>query len=705
MTTTGATAKADSGGAGRSTAAAEAGHTARTRGQAHWAPFRQTERSAVAAIDLLRRLAAESGGGHAPAPRDPEVVRFLGATHRTHWPPATGCPDWLTESWAACGFPERDPRGPRPERVPDRAEILEQLRFETDRTCRGRTGSRKAAAIATWLSPFYLGGIVTAADVLEVLPARLSMPVRVHWQAYRVRHAIERELRTLLTGALGTDPQAWLRLLTAVERTCRATSDRPDITWPQLVELAGSTEPDPGMLLPTRDLEDPRTYVRRGRGRRKPAADELFDATWWWPSGEVLRRAESAVLDLVMPALPDGTGVLLAQYVVALRHGTPPGVLRHLMDAGDREALLVLARGMDLDGRTAVPLLALGDQDIHLSVVNAWARVTPDQRHRALTDPVVDLAPRVTEILSLVHHECLQAREPELIEAAFAGPGQKKFKIQEHLTGCLALLRAGGPARLTALLATGRVSPAVGRIGAKALTAPDPQAALRTRAEREFTTPKLVARLRRVSRRSGATDAAQLMLLFDGWGVDWPHLEAEHAREPFAHWAPIVNRPSTPPEVLARHTLAAARAHQRSRSVCGSDDPVVARGILRNGISYGSTPDGAIDLLDRMLDEGVITADDLIRVAGQGPCVLRYLGDGRHRADAPEAVAEALARVAVLVRRHLPVDDEAAWHRLYARLAAQSPHPLQEGTIESLLTAGAEDGESAAFVVAARAGC
>ncbi|MFE9860527.1 hypothetical protein [Streptomyces sp. NPDC005780] len=110
-----------------------------------------------------------------------------------------------------------------------------------------------------------------------------------------------------------------------------------------------------------------------------------------------------------------------------------------------------------------------------------------------------------------------------------------------------------------------------------------------------------------------------------------------------------------------------------------------------NGIGYGSTPDGAVDLLDRMLDEGVIAADGLIRVAGQGPCVLRYLGDARHRADAPEAVAEALARVAVLVRRHLPVDDEAAWHRLYARLAAQSPHPLREGTIESVLTAGAED--------------
>ncbi|MGW0940235.1 hypothetical protein [Streptomyces sp. NPDC002666] len=689
MTTTGTVTDTDSGGTGRSAAVADAGHTARTRGQAHWAPFRSTERSAVAAIDLLRRLAAEGDGGRAPVPREPEVVRFLGATHRTHWPAATGCPDWLTESWAACGFPERDPRGPHPEHIPDRAEVLEQLRFETDRTSRGLTGSRKAAAVATWLSPFYLGGIVTAADVLEVLPARLSMPVRVRWQASRVRHAIERELRTLLTGALGTDPQAWLRLLTAVERTCRPTSDRPDITWPQLLELAGAVEPDPGVLLPTRDLEDPRTFVRRGR--RKPAADELFDATWWWPSGEVLRRAESAALDLVMPALPRGTGVLLAQYVVAVRHGTPPGVLRHLLDAGDREALLVLARGMDLDGRTAVPLLALGDQDIHLSVVNTWARVTPDQRHQALTDPVVDLAPRVAEILSLVHHECLRAREPELIEAAFAGHGRKKFKVQEHLTGCLSLLRAGGPARLSALLATGRVSPAVGRICTKALAAPAPGAALRARAQREFTTPKLVARLRRVSRSSGATDTAQLMLLFDGWGVDWPYLEAEHAREPFAHWAPIVNRPSTPPEVLARHTDAAAQDHQRGRAVCRSDDPVIARGILSNGIRYGSTPDGPVDLLDRMLDEGVITADDLVRVAGQGPCVLQYLGDARHRADAPGAVAEALARIAVLVRRHLPVDDEAAWHRLYARLAAQSPHPLQEGTIESLLTAGAED--------------
>ncbi|MEU9093509.1 hypothetical protein [Streptomyces sp. NPDC048428] len=664
----------------------EAGRTDRSRG-AHWAPFSPAERAAVAAIDLLWRLAADGSGALPPVPRDPEVVRFLGATHSTFWPPATGCPDWLTGAWSDCGFPEGDPRGPRPAPVPGRAEVLERLRTETDRAARGLPGRRSAADIATWLSPYYLGGVVTAADILDVLPVRLSMPVRVRWQPSRVRHAFERALRTLLTGALGTDQQAWLRLLTAVELTCRSTSDQPDITWPQLLGVAASTEPDPAVLLPTRDLEDQWMYSRRSV--RRTAADELFDATWWWPAGEVLRRADSAVLALVMPALPAETGVRLAQYVVALRHGTPPAVLSHLMAVGDRAALLVLAGGVDLDGRTAVPLLALGDQDIHLMVVNTWARVTPDQRREALTDPAVDLAPRVSEVSSLVHHECLQAREPELIEAAFAGFHQKKFKAQEHLTGCLALLRAGGPARLAALLASGLVAPAVARMCAKALTAPDPGAALRARAQREFTTPKLAARLRRVSRSSGATDTAQLMGLFDSWETDWPYLEAEHVREPFKHWPQVVNRPSTPPEVLARHARAAARSMPHG-TVCRSDDPVVARGILRTGISYGSTPDGAVDQLDRMLEQGPVTSDDLISVAGQGPCVLRYLGDARHRADAPAAVAEAVSRVAELVREHLPVDDEAAWHRLYARLGAQSPHPLQEGTVEALLTAGAE---------------
>ncbi|MEV0580724.1 hypothetical protein [Streptomyces sp. NPDC050392] len=688
MVITGATEPAAAGPGGDGPApASEAGLTDRSRG-AHWAPFSAVERSAVAAIDLLRRLAADGSGVPAPAPRDPEVVRFLGGTHSTHWPRATGCPDWLVASWLDCGFPENAPRGPRPVPVSGRAEVLERLRGDTDAASRGLPHHRSASNIATWLSPFYLGGIVTAADILEVLPARLSMPVRVRWQPSRVRHAFEDALRTLLAEALGTDRRAWLRLLTAAERTCRPASDRPDITWPQLVGLAGSVEPDPGSLLPARELENQWMFSRRSRNRT--AADELFDATWWWPAGEVLRRADSAVLGLVMPALPAGTGVLLAQYVVAVRHGTPPGVLRHLVAVGDRDALLVLARSVDMDERTALPLLAPKDQEIHLRVVNTWAGVGPDQRREALTDPAVDLAPRAAEISSLVHHECLQAREPELIEAAFGGPGQKKFKAQEHLTGCLALLRAGGPARLTALLATGRVSPAVTRICTKALTASDPGAALRARAQREFTTPKLAARLRRVGRSSGPTDTAQLMRLFDDWETDWPELESEHAREPFEHWPQIVNRMSTPREVLARHAGAAAR-DRRHRTVCRSEDPVVARGIMRSGISYGSTPDGAIDQLDRMLEEGSVTADDLISVAGQGPCVLQYLGDARHRTDAPRAVAEAVAKVAELVHEHLPVDDEAAWHRLYARLGAQSPHPLQEGTIEALLTAGADD--------------
>lgn len=697
VTTTSATGPAGDGvtavtAAGGSQPGADDGHTDRTRSPVHWAPFRSTERAAVAAVDLLRRLAADGGDGPPPLPRDPRTVRFLGATHREHLPRATGCPDWLMEAWAACGFPERDPRGPRPVPLPGRAEVLEELRTETDRTCREVRGHRKTDSLATWLSPFYLGGVVTVADILDVLPVRLTMTVRVKWKLNPLRHAVERELRSLLARALGTDRDAWLRLLTAVELTGRTDSDRPDITWPHLLELAATTAPDPGLLRPTMDLEARRASARRGRG--PSPEDALFGATWWWPTGEVLRRADSAVLGTVVPALPEHTGVRLARYVVALRHGTPPAVLEHLLATDDREALLVLAGGVDLDNRTAGPLLTREDPDIHMKVVGAWARVTPDQRRAAFTDPAVDLAPRAARITSLVHAEILLAREPELVEAAFAGPNVKKFKIQEHLTGALSLLRAGGPARLTAFLATGLISPAVTRICAKALTAPDPLAALRTRAAREFTPPKLAARLRRVSRSWGPSDSAQLMLLFDDWGIDWAYLEAEHLREPFEHWPRIVNRASTPPEVLARHTGAAAQ--DRHRPLCHREMPEVARGFLRDGISWSSTPDGAIDHVDRMLTAGTVTADDLITVAGKSPCVLRYLGDARHRPDAPAGVAEAVAKVADLVRTHLPVTDEVAWQRLYDRLAAQEPHPLQEGTVEALLTAGPDDGEPGA---------
>ncbi|MGW1225296.1 hypothetical protein [Streptomyces sp. NPDC002530] len=674
------------------TGGADDGHTDRTRSGVHWAPFRSTERAAVATIDLLRRLAADGGDGPPPLPRDPRTVRFLGATHRELMPRATGCPDWLVEAWAGCGFPEGHPRGPRPVSLPGRAEILEELRTRADRNARGMIGYKNTPSLAAWLSPFYLGGLVTAGDILGVLPASLTMTHRVKWQLRPLRFAIERGLRSLLSGALGTDRDAWLRLLTAVELNCRADSDRPDITWPQLLDLAGTVTPDPGMLRPTLDLDRRRAVARGGSGLSPE--DALFGSTWWWPAGEVLRRVDRTVLGLVLPALPEDTGTQLARYVVALRHGTPPDLLEHLIATDDREALCALAGGPDLDERTAGPLLRLGDHELHLKVARSWYRVGPDRRRAVFSDPSVTLAPHAARLSNLVHRELLLAREPELVETAFTGPRVKSFRIQEHLTGALSILRGGGPARLTAFLATGLLSPAVSRVCAKALTASDPLAALRTRAEREFTTPKLAARLRRVGITSGASESAQLMLLFDDWSIDWAYLEAEHLREPFKHWPRIVNRMPTPPEVLARHTAAAAE--DRSRPVCHRENPVVARGILRDGISYSSTPDGAIDRLDRLLEAGTVTADELITVAGKGPCVLRYLGDTRHRPDAPEGVAEAVAKVAALVRTHLPVTDEAAWHRLYARLASQEPHPLQEGTIEALLTAGPDDEETEA---------
>ncbi|WP_406455973.1 hypothetical protein OG782_29245 [Streptomyces sp. NBC_00876] len=73
MVTTGTAAGTGSGGA---VTAAEAGHTARSR-SVHSAPFRPAERSAVAAIDLLRGLAADGGGACRPHPLQEGTIEAI----------------------------------------------------------------------------------------------------------------------------------------------------------------------------------------------------------------------------------------------------------------------------------------------------------------------------------------------------------------------------------------------------------------------------------------------------------------------------------------------------------------------------------------------------------------------------------------------------------------------------------------------------
>ncbi|QGV76863.1 hypothetical protein [Streptomyces ficellus] len=638
--------------------------------RSHDAPYEEVHLAAVAAVDLLRRLAAEPGEGSPPLPAEGDVVRFLVRTHPGRYPRAVGCPEWLTEAWRSCDLPA-EVRAPHPTPPADGGTALERLRSDV---AAGTAAGDRASAHVVRLAAAYEAGALTAADIVEEYPARWTMPIRVRFNHKRARHAFERELRALLTSSLGTDPTAWLKLLTAVDAACRPDCRDPGAlsSWAALVKQSQDTvAASADLLLP----------------QRKPVGgkveDQLFRAQWWWPAGEVLRRCDTDVLDAVMTELTPNLGTLLAQYVVALRIGTPRAVLEHFLRSRNRDALLVIARGIDLTPGTALRLLAYGDPEIHLAVLGHHFYVSAEERRRVVTDPAVQLAPHADRIPWNALPDCLHAVEPELIEAAFASTHRAKFKMQEQLTGCLNLLRHGGPSRLSGLLATGHVGPAVTRICEKALTADDPEAALRARAAKELTTPKLAARLRRLGPRAGADAADRLMELFPE--PDWPYLEAEHAREPFRYWPQMLNRPGTPPDVAARNIEAIRRDYRRHRSYPESwltDD-----GVLRAGLDHSADQDGAAEQLEDLLTAGLLTPDDLLRRLGQGPCVLRVLGDARRRPDAPPQIGETVEQLAALVRAHLPVGDEEAWQRLYRRLTGSDPHHPERGTIEELLAA------------------
>ncbi|MGY0057473.1 hypothetical protein ACWY4P_13050 [Streptomyces sp. LZ34] len=625
-------------------------------------------RSALAGIDTLRGLSR----GAPPLPADEGVVRRLAATHVTFWPGAR-FPAWARDAWDGCGI--ADPLRLVPE--PDTRRVPNRLR--EDRVWSDKLGINET--LRGDLDTAWLAGTVTGPDLLAAIPARYTMPV---WNDSDspAMHGLERTLCAFLAGALGTDTDAWLRLMTAVEEVRTLPGADRDATWPDLLARAADTTPDPRRIVP---------YAKvTGRDREKL----LRWREWTWPAAEVLRRAPDAkILDALMPLLPDHTGWLLALYVVAQRQAAPQTVVEHLKRCGDREALVMLAEWIDADPPTHRALLAHGDPEVHLALLAPHVYLGPAEARQVL-DGSVPLAPyesrsadmRLRRVPGNAYPDLLHAAEPELIEAAFTHD-RGRFKTPEQLFGCLNLLRRGGPHRLSALLATGRVGPAVTKMCHQALASADPLAALEKRARRELTTAKLASRLRRVRSTVGFVDTERLLALFPD--IDWAYLEAEHAREPFEFWSAVVTHATTPSAVAARHAdaiLGDRRGSYRRRPV---RDAEIARGMARRGL--GSSDWRAMTLrADRMLADGLLTADDLVSVAAPADRVLGYLGGALRRPDAPPQARAATERIAELVATHLDGDDDpdGAWQRVYARLAGQDPRWPRSSSIEATLTEG-----------------
>ncbi|KAK1182955.1 hypothetical protein B7755_035385 [Streptomyces sp. NBS 14/10] len=615
-------------------------------------------RSALAGIDTLRGLSR----GVPPLPTDEGVLRRLAATHVTFWPGAR-FPAWARDAWESCGI--EDPLRLVPE--PDTRRALTRLR--EDRVWRNELGL--VDGLRGELDTAWFAGTVTGPDLLAAIPARYTMPVRNDSDSPAMQ-GLERTLRAFLAGALGSDTDAWLRLLTAVEEVRTAPGADRDATWPDLLARAADTTPDPRRIVPHAKVT--------GRDREKL----LRWREWTWPAGEVLRRAPDAkILDALMPLLPDHTGWLLALYVVAQRMAAPEAVVEHVKGCGDREALMMLAEWIDLDPPAHRALLAFGDPEIHLALL-APHFYTGSEEARGVLDGSVPLAPYEARIPGNAYPDLLHAAEPELIEAAFVHD-RGRFKTAEQLVGCLNLLRRGGPHRLSALLATGRVGPAVTKMCKQALASADPLAALEKRAERELTTEKLASRLRRVRVTRGFADTERLLALFPD--IDWAYLEAEHAREPFEFWSVVVGRATTPSAVAARHAdaiLGDRRGSYRARPV---RDPEIARGMARHGLRASDWR--AITLrADRLLADGLLTDRDLVSVAAPADRILGYLGSALRRPDAPPQARAATERIAELVAVHLDgsADPDAAWQRTYARLTGQDPRWPRASSIEATLT-------------------
>ncbi|MET8506586.1 hypothetical protein ABZV60_18315 [Streptomyces sp. NPDC004787] len=624
-------------------------------------PFRRGDRVlALAALDLLLSLAPDD----APRPTDPEVLRAL-TVHEPATAPGLATPAWFAAACAAHGIPASedgyayempglaDVRSPLPETYGSGAQHFERA---------------------------YAQGALPAEELLAVLPARRLLLLPYDWQrlafADAWRAALARRLRT----ALGTDPEAWLRLAATVTASEAAAED---LTWAELLERARSeARPAPGTG----------TVIGRPRPTTPDEAIDLLahgDHLWGWPEGTLLCLADPEVIAAVLPRLgPDGPW-LLAAYL--LRHDrTPRAALDRLLTDRDPEALRVLAaqsRWMERSGAVR-QLVDLDDPEVDLALLrhgvsrtllhrivsrsrpgggrpSLGGRVLADWRAGGAAWPAGGTA-------------WLCSAEPDLVEALLDATGSR-LGLAEQLLGSLRLFEHGGAKRLARLAARSALGRSATTVCAKALASADPAAVLRARLDRELAPEKLVRKLRRS--RSAAHTRDLVASLPPGEPVDWPALEAAHAEEPLPHWQELVRLDGVPEDVRLRH--AALLPEPGPDGLHGSARLTRERARYGLGGLYRHAP---ATQLDGLLAAGFLDASDLVRLAAPAARLLAYLGAAARRTDAPPQAAEARVLLADLVRSRLGTDP-AAWHRVAERLTGLDPAWDPDSTVEALLTA------------------
>ncbi|MFG2616800.1 hypothetical protein ACGFXC_04195 [Streptomyces sp. NPDC048507] len=626
------------------------------------APRRAHERAGLAALDLLRSLAAAPE--EVPSPADPGVLGFL-ARHRQEDAPGLATPDWLARACAARGV--EPPGGGSWYTAPG----LARVRAEPPVSWGSGVGLIDSA---------YTQGLLPADELPALLPARRLILLPHDWRRLAFAEAWRAAVARLLRAELGTDPDAWLRLAdtasAAVGPADRHTAVGP--SWTELLELSRSGPAadgadrhpagPPGSLAPRpRTPQEALRLLERG------------NHGWAWPIGTLLGLADAEAFDAVLPRLgPDGPWLLAAHL---LRHDRTPRIaFDRLLAQRDPRALHVLAaQSRWLPAGEEERLADLADPRVDLALLRhgTTARTARRVIARSLPRPGAGAATVGALVRADVQEDpsappaggtgWLYSAEPDLIEEVFARQGAGLSLVQQ-VVGCLHLLEHGGAARLAGLVRRGPLGPAAARLCVKALAAPDPAAVLRARAARELDPAKAVTRLRRTRNAwqvPGALSAAP-------GGIDWAALEAAHAREPLPHWERIVNRADAPADLRLRHAALVAEPGPDGLP----DGAALTRARARYGLG-GLHHCPLTTQLDGLLAPGPhapgpLTAADLLHVVAPAALVLAYLNGAARRTDAPPQAHAALAGLTALVADRLGSDAEA-WARVAGRLTGRDP--------------------------------
>ncbi|MGX1127953.1 hypothetical protein RKD49_000143 [Streptomyces glaucescens] len=620
---------------------------------------RPRQMHALAALDLLYSVAPDG----APRPEDPEVLRALNG-YEPATAPGLATPRWFADACAAHDIPASK------DGFAYEAPSLAQLRAQLPETYGSGAQHTERA---------YVQGVLSAEELLTLLPARRLLLLPYDWRrlafADAWRAALARRLRT----ELGSDPDAWLRLAATVTASEAASEG---LTWAQLLERAQAGKGPAASA---------GTSIGRPRPRTPDEAIKLLehgDHLWAWPEGTLLCLAGTDVVDAVVPRLgPDGPW-LLAAYL--LRHeSTPRPVLDRLLTDRDQNALRVLAfqsRWMHRSGAVE-RLVDLGDPDVDLALLRQWTPRPAVHRIVTRSRPGTGQPSLGARVLADWHTQgsarpagglmWLCSAEPDLVEELLAKEASR-LGLGHQLLGCLRLFEHGGADRLTRLAGRGVLGRSATTVCAKALASADPAAVLRARLDRELAPEKLIRKLRRARHAPHARDLIES--LPPGEPVDWTALEEAHRQEPLPYWQDIIRLDGVPEEIRLRH--AALLPEPGPDGLPGSAR--LTRERARHGLA-GNFHHAPTTQLDGLLTAGLLDGTDLIRLATPAARLLAYLGAATRRTDAPPQTTRAHTLLTHLVHTNLGTSPPA-WHRVAERLTGLDPHWSPHSTIETLLT-------------------